>query len=93
MKKLSQLFISIILFGYSAISISKVFIDEQISDVEPTAEQGNASKNSNPISSVTTEPDCSLPHNKRCYPRSTATDSGSTKGEIERITTDPKPKN
>ncbi|PAV01201.1 hypothetical protein CBG25_18080 [Arsenophonus sp. ENCA] len=93
MKLLSKLFISIILLGYSVISMSTVFIDEQINDVESTAEQNNATESSRPISSATNEPDCSLPHDKRCYPRSTATDSVSIKGEIKRITIKPKPKN
>ncbi|SPP31969.1 hypothetical protein ARAF_1638 [Arsenophonus endosymbiont of Aleurodicus floccissimus] len=86
MKQLSKLFISIILLGYSVISMSTVFMDEQINDVEQTAEQNNATKSSRPISLATNEPDCSLPHDKRCYPRSTATDSVSITGTIKQTT-------
>uniref|UniRef100_A0A3B0MIX6 Uncharacterized protein n=1 Tax=Arsenophonus endosymbiont of Trialeurodes vaporariorum TaxID=235567 RepID=A0A3B0MIX6_9GAMM len=89
MKLLSKLFISIILLGYSTISIS----ESQITEIEPTTEQNNATESSRPISSATTEPNCSLPHEKRCFARSTATDSVTIKGEIKQITIKPKPKN
>lgn len=85
MKLLSKLFISIILLGTSAISMSTVSISSQITDVELTEEQSNATESSNPISPTTTDTDCSLSHNKQCYPRSNATDSVSIKGTIKRV--------
>ncbi|WGO83196.1 hypothetical protein [Arsenophonus apicola] len=93
MKLLSKLFIFIILLGTSAISMSTVSISSQISDVEPTEEQSNTTEISNPISPTTADTDCSLPHNKKCYPRSNATDSVSISGTIKRVTINRNPKN
>lgn len=93
MKLLSKLFIFIILLGTSAISMSTVSISSQISDVEPTEEQSNTTEISNPISPTTADTDCSLPHNKKCYPKSNAPDSVSISGTIKRVTINRNPKN
>lgn len=75
-KLLSRLFIFIVLRGTSTVSISIVSTSSQIKDADIIEQENSTSESSNPISSATGSPNCSLPHEKRCYPNSSsATDS------------------